>query len=161
MAQIKDRTTFVDFWKDEIVAKSVDINGFVEYANFEAYDAAKSPGLTSPALVLFEPEFKTIDSRSDNVQRRVDFGFWIVKKATKKNDRAEQKTLQNDCHELVEQIIGRLGYLNEEKEFFGRYHAVDNNYSPIGPVLDNHFGYEFFGSFTTGSGIIHTPAKWT
>jgi hypothetical protein len=161
MAQITDRTTFVEFWEDEIAGKMVDIESFVEYEDSEAIDKVKSPGVDTPVLVLFKPEFNSIDQRSDNVQRRINWGFWLVKRATEVENRAEIKQLKNDCHQIVEEIIGRLGYLNEEKEFWGKYHADDTNYEEIGPVLENHYGVACFGNFISGKGIIHNPAKWT
>ena len=162
MQQITDRTTFVEFWEDEIAAKMVDIESFIEFEDSEAIDTIKSPGVDTPVLILFKPEFNSVDQRSDNVQRRINWGFWIVKRATSGvEDRDEIKQLKNDCLAIVQEIIGRLGYLNEEKEFFGRYHADDTNYTEVGPVLDNHYGYDCFGSFITNQGIIHNAAKWT
>lgn len=161
MAQITDRDSFMAFWQTQIAQSNTSIQTFVDATEDEPLDGFKSPGITTPALVVFAPEFRTIDQRSDNVQRNIRFGFWVVKKATKKHDRAEIKQLKNDCLAIVEQIIGRLGYLNEEKQYFGQYWADSTEYDEIGPVFDNHYGYQCFGSFKSFSAIKHDPTKWT
>ncbi|MGB1317082.1 MAG: hypothetical protein ACPG5W_02685 [Flavobacteriales bacterium] len=161
MAQIIDKETFTAFWRDEIVGRSNALQSFVDGENVEAYTAIKSPGLTSPFLVLFAPEFKTIDNRSTNVQRSVRFGFWVVKAATKKDDKEEIKQLKQDCIEIVEEIIGRLDYLNTEKEFFGKYHADNTDYQEIEKVFDNHHGCQCFGEIITKTSIKHDATKWT
>jgi hypothetical protein len=161
MAQITDLDTHRAFWRDQIAAKCTDIESFTELEMNEALNTIKSPGLNSPILVMLRPEFRSIDERSINVQRTVSWGFFILKRATKKQDRAEIKTLQNDCHQICEEIIGRLDYLNEEKEFFGKYHATATEYEPITGLFDNHHGIQCFGQFITNSPIRHDATKWT
>jgi len=161
MAQITDLETFRAFWRDEIVARTPLLNGFTELANNEAYDTIKGDGITSPFMVLLQPEFRTIDNRTINVQRSVDFGFFILKAAEFKGDNAEIKTIQNDCFSICEQIIGRLDYLNEEKEFFGKYHATNTQYEEVGGLFGgNHYGVQCFGQFITYDSIRHNAANW-
>lgn len=161
MAQIVDIDTHRDFWRDEIVARNNALQAFTELELNEALDAVKSPGLASPFFVMLQPEFRTIDNRSINVQRTISWGFFILKRATKKMDRAEIKQLQNDCFQICEQIIGRLDYLNEEKEFFGKYHATQTEYEAITGLFDNHHGIQCFGQFITNSPLRHDATKWT
>ena len=161
MAQITKPDTNRAFWRDEIVARNNALQGFTEYALNEAKDTIKSPGIDSPFFVMLEPEFKTVDQRTINVQRTVDWGFFILKRATKQMDRAEIKQLQNDCHAIAEQIIGRLAYLNEEKEFFGKYHATATEYEPVSGLFDNHHGIQCYGSFITNEPVRHDASAWT
>lgn len=161
MAQITDLETFRTFWRDEIVARSTDLQGFTELSNKEAFDTVKGNGITSPFLVLLPPEFRTIDQRTENVQRSIDFGFFILKRAEDKGDLNEIKTLQNDCHQICEDVLARLGYLNEEKQFFGKYHATNTQYEEVSGLFGgNHFGVQCFGQFISKDAIRHNAAKW-
>lgn len=162
MAQITDLDTFRAFWRDEIADRNNALQGFTEFANNEALDTIKDPGMVSPFMVLLQPEFKTIDQRTENVQRTINFGFFILKAATNKQDLAEIKTIQNDCLAIVEEIIGRLAYLNEEKEFFGKYHATATDYEEVANLFGgNHFGVQCFGQFISKPAIRHDATKWT
>lgn len=160
MAQITDRTTFFDFWRDEIASRCNAINSFVEFENDKAMDAFKS-GQDTPALVMFDPEFFPVDQRSDNFQRRIQFGFYVVKKATMHEDQDEIATLKNDCLIITQDIIARLNKLNETKEFFGRFWSDKGDYKAIGRVFDNHYGCQYFAEFTTFKSIKHDASKWT
>lgn len=161
MAQIKDRDTFMAFFRDEIADRCNAIESFVEFDDDEAVAKIKTEADITPLMVMFHPEWKTTDQRSDNVQKVARFGCFIVKRATKKQDRAEIKQLKQDCGLIADDIIGRLGYLNEEKQFFGRYWATDTDYEEIGPVFDNHYGVQLFGSLVTKTAITHDATKWT
>ncbi len=161
MAQITDLETFRTFWRDEIVARSTDLQGFTELANSEALDTIKGEGINSPFLVLLPPEFRTIDQRTINVQRSIDFGFFILKRAEDKGDRTEIKQLQNDCLQICEDVVARLDFLNEDKQFFGKYHATNTQYEEVGGLFGgNHFGVQCFGQFITFDSIRHNAAKW-
>lgn len=161
MAQIIDIETHRAFWRDEIVARNNALQGFTELENNEALDTIKGTGIDSPFFVLLPAEFRTVDQRTENVQRTINFGFFILKAATDKQDLAEIKTIQNECHQLCEEIVARLGYLNEDKEFFGKYHATATDYEPIGQLFDNHYGIQCFGSFISKTPIRHDATKWT
>lgn len=161
MAQIEDPQTFRAFWRDEIASRNNTLQAFTELANNEAYDTVKA-GIDSPFMVLLPPEFRTIDQRSNNVQQSIEFGFFILKAATNKQDLAEIKTLQNDCHAIYKEVVARLEYLNEEKEFFGKYHATNTTCETIGGLFGgNHFGVQVFGQFITKEAIKHDATKWT
>jgi hypothetical protein len=161
MAQVTDLQTFRAFWRDEIVARNNALAAFTELANNEALDTVKA-GIDAPFFVMLPPEFRTIDQRSNNVQQSVDFGFFILKPALDKEDRAEIKTLQNDCFAIYKEIVGRLEYLNEEKDFFGKYHATNTTAEEVGGLFGgNHYGVQVFGQFITNDGIRHDSTKWT
>lgn len=161
MAQITSPETFRAFWRDEIAARNNALQGFTELANNEALDTVKA-GIDSPFMVLLPSEFRTIDQRTENVQRGVNFGFFILKAAVDKQDRSEIKTIQNDCHAIAEEIIGRLAYLNEEKEFFGKYHATATDYEEVGGLFGgNHYGVQVFGQLISKAAIRHDATKWT
>lgn len=161
MAQIENPQTFRAFWRDEIAARNNTLQAFTELANDEALRDVRL-GIDSPFMVLLDPEFRTIDQRSNNVQQSIDFGFFILKPATDKQKLSEIKTLQNDCYTIYKEIVGRLEYLNEEKEFFGKYHATNTTCETIGGLFGgNHFGVQVFGQFITKEGIKHDGTKWT
>jgi hypothetical protein len=162
MAQITDLQTYRAFWRDEIAGRNNALQGFTELDNNEALDTIKGIGLTSPFMVLLPSEWRTTDLRTHNVQRSIQWGFFILKAATDKQDLNEVKTIQNDCHQIAEEIVARLAELNEVKEFFGKYHATDTDYQPIGMLFGgNHFGVQCFGSFITRDAIKHDATKWT
>ncbi len=162
MAQITSRSTFIDFWQDEIQARNNSLVSFVEFENKHAMDQFKKPGVATPAMVLFKPEFKPTNELSDNIQRRINWGFFILKKATKHENQAEIQQLKDDCLAIVEEILGRLKELNEDKEFFGRFTAADCDYEELSePIFDNHYGAQCFGSFISFTSIRHDATKWT
>lgn len=163
MAQITDPQSFRAFWRDEIATKNVVLDGnFTELANNEALDSIKGTGVASPFLVMMPPEFRTIDQRTNNVQHSIDFGFFILKAAADKQDLEEIKTIQNDCFAIYKEILGRLEYLNNEKEYFGKYHATNTTCEEVGGLFGgNHYGVMVSGQFVTKDLIRHDATKWT
>lgn len=161
MAQIEDITTFRAFWRDEIVAKSNDLQAFTELEQGEALAAVKA-GITSPYFVMLPPEFRTIDQRTYNNQHAIDFGFFILKDPANKGDREEIKTIQNDCFLIYKEILGRLEYLNEEKEYFGKYHATNTTCEAVSKLFGGaQAGVMVFGQFVTKDFIRHDATKWS
>ena len=161
MAQIIDRDTFMAFWEDEIATRCNAISHFVEFENSEAMDTFKAVNMPEVAMIMFKPEFRTTDLRSDNVQRRIKFGFFLVKRAANHEDQAEIKQLKNTCIAIVEDIIARLGKLNEESEFFGKYHADATDYDEVEGIFDNHYGCQCFGEIISKTSIKYDATKWT
>ena len=161
MAQIENPTTHRAFWRDEIVAKNIALQAFTELEQGEALAAVKA-GITSPYFVMLPPDFRTIDQRTHNVQHAIDFGFFILKDPANKGDREEIKTIQNDCFAIYKEILGRLEFLNDEKEYFGKYHATNTTCETVSKLFGGaQAGVMVFGQFVTKDSIKHDATKWT
>lgn len=161
MAQIVDKTTYTNFWQNEIQVKNIALQGFTMLDENEALQGIKAGTVNTPFMVLFPPDFKPIDRGSENVQRVVSWGFFILKRAENKKDLAEIKTIKNDCLQIAEQILGKLINLKEERVFFGGYDPNTTDYTEVGQLYDNHYGYQVFGDFITNQRIKHDAANWT
>lgn len=95
-----------------------------------------------PALILEMHEGRILNNASDNIRDLQTGAFMIVKQVSKKDDFKEEMSALEECLNIGYDIIARM-WQDRHNRVLNSFDIGTVNYSKVGPVFDNAYGYRF------------------
>lgn len=127
--------------------------------DLSAIDNAIRDTLQLPALLLDIPDLDPSDNGSANFTEQIDGTFAIVKE-----NQGDRSLVQSECLEIAKKFLFRMLKDSKERKIDPgkRVHLSlsDSQYTPIGPIAANYYGYLIAFRFTATFGPAVRAEDW-